>query len=65
MQCPDILKQIRQAIDAGRVDAIIQSTDKNFLTPVGGSVILTPSEEECDAISQVYAGRASLPPSSN
>ncbi|MFW9896043.1 MAG: O-phosphoseryl-tRNA(Sec) selenium transferase, partial [Candidatus Thorarchaeota archaeon] len=33
VQSPEWMKLIRAAIDAGRVDAIIQSTDKNFLTP--------------------------------
>jgi O-phospho-L-seryl-tRNASec:L-selenocysteinyl-tRNA synthase len=62
VQCPNILHIIRQAIDAGRVDAVIQSTDKNFLTPVGGSIIITPKEEQANAISKVYAGRASASP---
>jgi O-phospho-L-seryl-tRNASec:L-selenocysteinyl-tRNA synthase len=62
VQLPEILKKIRQAIDAGRVDAIIQSTDKNFLTPVGGAVIISPSQEIIDKISQVYPGRASAAP---
>ncbi|MFX1557325.1 MAG: O-phosphoseryl-tRNA(Sec) selenium transferase, partial [Promethearchaeota archaeon] len=39
VQSPDWMKLIRSAIDSGRVDAIIQSTDKNFLTPVGGALI--------------------------
>ena len=27
----------------GRVDAIVQSTDKNFLVPVGGAVVCGPN----------------------
>ena len=50
------------AIDAGNVDAIIQSTDKNFLTPVGGAVIASPIKENIKKISQSYAGRASATP---
>ncbi len=62
VQSPEWMKLIRSAIDAGRVDAIIQSTDKNFLTPVGGAVIASPSKETMTKISQAYAGRASAGP---
>jgi len=61
-QSPEWMKLIRVAIDAGRVDAIIQSTDKNFLTPVGGAIIASPSKEIIIKISQTYAGRASATP---
>ncbi len=62
VQSPEWMKIIRSAIDAGRVDAIIQSTDKNFLTPVGGAVIASPIKENITKISQTYAGRASATP---
>ena len=62
VQSPEWMKLIRSAIDAGRVDVIIQSTDKNFLTPVGGAVIASPHEEVITKISQAYAGRASAAP---
>jgi O-phospho-L-seryl-tRNASec:L-selenocysteinyl-tRNA synthase len=62
VQSPEWMKLIRAAIDAGRVDAIIQSTDKNFLTPIGGALIASPKEEIIDKISQAYAGRASATP---
>ena len=62
VQSPEWMKLIRSGIDAGRVDAIIQSTDKNFLTPVGGAVIASPSKENIIKISQGYAGRASATP---
>lgn len=62
VQSPEWMKLIRAAIDAGRVDAIIQSTDKNFLTPVGGALIASPIKESIDKISQAYAGRASATP---
>jgi O-phospho-L-seryl-tRNASec:L-selenocysteinyl-tRNA synthase len=62
VQSPEWMKLIRSAIDAGRVDAIIQSTDKNFLTPVGGAVIASPSKSNITKISQAYAGRASATP---
>ena len=62
VQSQELMKLIRSGIDAGRVDAIIQSTDKNFLTPVGGAVIASPSKENIIKISQGYAGRASATP---
>ncbi|MFW9781627.1 MAG: O-phosphoseryl-tRNA(Sec) selenium transferase, partial [Candidatus Heimdallarchaeota archaeon] len=62
VQSPEWMKLIRSAIDAGRVDAIIQSTDKNFLTPVGGAVIASPTKDIITKISQSYAGRASATP---
>ncbi len=62
VQSPEWMKLIRVGIDAGKVDAIIQSTDKNVLTPVGGAIIASPSEEIINKISQAYAGRASAAP---
>ncbi|MFX1370423.1 MAG: O-phosphoseryl-tRNA(Sec) selenium transferase [Promethearchaeota archaeon] len=62
VQSPEWMALIKSAIDAGRVDAIIQSTDKNFLTPVGGTVIASPIKENIIKISQAYAGRASATP---
>jgi O-phospho-L-seryl-tRNASec:L-selenocysteinyl-tRNA synthase len=56
------LKSLRGAIDAGRVDYIVQSTDKNFLTPVGGAVVCSPSAERIAAASSAYAGRATAQP---
>ena len=57
-----LMKLIRSAIDAGRVDAILQSTDKNFLTPVGGAIVSSPFEKNLVSISQAYAGRGSSAP---
>ncbi|MFX1394676.1 MAG: O-phosphoseryl-tRNA(Sec) selenium transferase [Promethearchaeota archaeon] len=62
VQSTDWMKLIRSAIDAGRVDVIIQSTDKNFLTPVSGALITSPYEDTITKISQAYAGRASATP---
>jgi O-phospho-L-seryl-tRNASec:L-selenocysteinyl-tRNA synthase len=62
VQSPEWMKLIRSAIDAGRVDVIIQSTDKNFLTPVGGALIASPKEEIIEKISRTYPGRASATP---
>jgi len=62
VQSRQIMKLIRGAIDAGRVDAVIQSTDKNFLTPVGGAIIASPSPSFTERASKLYAGRASAAP---
>eukprot|EP00727_Mastigamoeba_balamuthi_P005477 m51a1_g1549 putative o-phosphoseryl-trna selenium transferase-like (648) ;mRNA; r:570341-574802 len=53
---------LSEAIRTGRVDAIVQSTDKNFMVPVGGAVIASPSREFVDAVSRSYPGRASMSP---
>ena len=62
LQCPATVKLINRACVVGRVDAIICSTDKNFLVPVGGAIISSPKEQTIQAISKVYAGRASSAP---
>lgn len=62
VQSPEWMKMIRIGIDSGRIDAIIQSTDKNILTPIGGAIIASPEEEIITKISQAYAGRASATP---
>ena len=62
VQSTDWMSLIRSSIDAGRVDIILQSTDKNFLIPVGGALIASPSKETIEKVSQAYAGRASATP---
>ncbi len=62
VQSPKIMKMIRSAIFKGRVDAIIQSTDKNFLCPIGGSIIASPDENFLRKVAHSYAGRATAAP---
>lgn len=62
LQCPKTIKLINRACVVGRVDAIVCSTDKNFLVPVGGAIIVSPSAEQVEKIGKVYAGRASSSP---
>lgn len=50
---------IQEASRKGRVDAFVQSTDKNFLVPVGGAVIGAFDRNLLDRISKMYPGRAS------
>ncbi|MBD3404946.1 MAG: O-phosphoseryl-tRNA(Sec) selenium transferase [Candidatus Lokiarchaeota archaeon] len=62
IQSESVMASISSAIDAGRVDAVIQSTDKNFLTPVGGSIVVSPNESTINEIAESYAGRATAAP---
>jgi len=62
VQSQDIMKQIRSAIDAGRVDAVIQSSDKNFLAPIGGSIVVSQNPEIIKWTADTYAGRATAAP---
>jgi O-phospho-L-seryl-tRNASec:L-selenocysteinyl-tRNA synthase len=59
LQCFRTTKLINRACVVGRVDAIVCSMDKNFLVPVGGAIIISPSEQIIDAIGKIYPGRAS------
>ncbi len=48
-----------KASRTGRVDIVVQSTDKNLLVPVGGSIIAAFDENVLNRISRTYPGRAS------
>ena len=50
---------INQSSKSGRVDVVVQSTDKNLMVPVGGAVIASFDENIIKRISQFYPGRAS------
>eukprot|EP00470_Lotharella_oceanica_P010431 CAMPEP_0170197510 /NCGR_PEP_ID=MMETSP0040_2-20121228/66579_1 /TAXON_ID=641309 /ORGANISM="Lotharella oceanica, Strain CCMP622" /LENGTH=251 /DNA_ID=CAMNT_0010447199 /DNA_START=54 /DNA_END=809 /DNA_ORIENTATION=- len=54
--------RIDMAARQGRVDLYIQSTDKNLLVPVGGSIIAGFDKKVIDAVSKTYPGRASMSP---
>ena len=45
VQSRSVMQAIEQAARRGRVDAVVQSMDKNFLVPVGGALVcqLTPA----------------------
>ncbi|CAB4059492.1 SEPSECS [Lepeophtheirus salmonis] len=49
----------------GRIDAFVQSTDKNFMVPVGGAVISGFDKSVIGNISKTYPGRASSTPSTD
>jgi O-phospho-L-seryl-tRNASec:L-selenocysteinyl-tRNA synthase len=66
VQCAVCMKAIATASRHARLDAFVQSTDKNFLVPVGGAVVATASREHgpllLAKLRSTYPGRASLSP---
>jgi len=62
VQSQEVMAQLRSAIDAGRVDAVVQSSDKNFMAPVGGSIVVSPKPNIIEWTADTYAGRASAAP---
>mmetsp|Transcript_6066 Transcript_6066/g.17357 ORF Transcript_6066/g.17357 Transcript_6066/m.17357 type:complete len:487 (-) Transcript_6066:1411-2871(-) len=64
VQCAQLCKLLTAACRRGRVDAYVQSTDKNFMVPVGGAIVAAPSSNISlvEAINKVYPGRASVSP---
>ena len=59
LQCSKCCHLISDALRVGRVDLVVQSMDKNFLVPVGGSVLFGPLAE---TVNKIYPGRASMSP---
>ena len=47
-----------QAQRLGRVDVFVQSLDKNFLVPVGGSIIAGFDRSIVEHISKTYPGKS-------
>ena len=64
LQASKITHAVDEAMRRGRVDAVVQSTDKNFLVPVGGGIVLCDSKKHdaVDLVSKAYPGRASSVP---
>nr|KAF6502534.1 Sep (O-phosphoserine) tRNA:Sec (selenocysteine) tRNA synthase [Molossus molossus] len=54
---------IQQGARVGRIDAFVQSLDKNFMVPVGGAIIAGFNDSFIQEISKMYPGRASASPS--
>lgn len=61
-QCSKATEAINSACREGRVDVCVQSTDKNFLVPVGGGLVCSPSHDAVARICRTYPGRASSSP---
>lgn len=62
VQSSKCVHEVEQAMRRGRVDAVVQSLDKNFLMPVGGALVCSPSKEVVAQIATFYPGRASNAP---
>jgi len=66
--CTKIRDDILQSLSKGRIDCLVSSTDKNFMVPVGGSIIYSSNNiKTCkfnliEKIQQNYPGRASASP---
>lgn len=54
-----VIHQIERASRTGRVDLIVQSTDKNFMVPVGGAIVCSPNAEVIGDLAKMYPGRGS------
>uniref|UniRef100_A0A8C2Q725 O-phosphoseryl-tRNA(Sec) selenium transferase n=1 Tax=Cyprinus carpio TaxID=7962 RepID=A0A8C2Q725_CYPCA len=63
MQSSKCMHLIQQGARVGRIDAFVQSLDKNFMVPVGGAIIAGFDENFIKDISRMYPGRASASPS--
>ncbi|RUS18840.1 soluble liver antigen/liver pancreas antigen, isoform CRA_d [Endogone sp. FLAS-F59071] len=59
---PKCMNAISEAARQGRVDLYVQSTDKNFLVPVGGAVVAGPDKGLVEEVGRTYPGRASMSP---
>ncbi|RLN74641.1 hypothetical protein BBJ28_00020021 [Nothophytophthora sp. Chile5] len=62
VQASKCVHHVEQAMRVGRVDAVVQSLDKNFLMPVGGAIVCSSSREVVDRVAKFYPGRASATP---
>lgn len=63
VQSSKCMHLIQQGARVGRIDAFVQSLDKNFMIPVGGAVVAGFDESFIQEISKMYPGRASASPS--
>ncbi len=65
IQSREICRSVTSAWRKGRVDVVVQSTDKNCLVPVGGGFLLARKGCEgmiLDRVNSMYPGRASMGP---
>ena len=60
--CTKIIDMINKADKVGTVSLVISSTDKNFMVPVGGSLVYSSNSEMVEKIKKNYPGRASISP---
>ncbi|EFJ42488.1 hypothetical protein VOLCADRAFT_66969 [Volvox carteri f. nagariensis] len=62
VQSRQTCRAVAAAWSRGRVDAVVQSTDKNFMVPVGGALVAAPAARPglVAAVNGTYPGRASV-----
>ncbi|XP_048448136.1 O-phosphoseryl-tRNA(Sec) selenium transferase [Rhincodon typus] len=65
VQLSKCMHLIQQGARIGRIDAFVQSSDKNFLVPVGGAIVAGFDDVFINEISKMYPGRASASPSTD
>lgn len=53
---------LNQGNSHGSIDLVVQSTDKNFMVPVGGSIVFSYKKEMLAKVSELYPGRGSAAP---
>lgn len=62
VQSRKCMVKIENASRAGRVDAFVQSTDKNFMVPVGGAIVASSDADFVAQVAETYPGRGSSTP---
>lgn len=62
LQSSRCMHLIQEAARKGRVDAFVQSTDKNFMVPVGGAIVSGFDKGLLERVARIYPGRASSSP---
>lgn len=62
VQSTKCMARLEQAFKHGHIHAYVQSTDKNFMVPVGGAIIAGFDKEFVEHIARSYPGRGSASP---
>ncbi|KAI9209895.1 soluble liver antigen/liver pancreas antigen [Polychytrium aggregatum] len=62
LQSSKFMHALSEGCRIGRVDVFVQSTDKNFMVPVGGAIVAGPHKSLISDIGKMYPGRASMSP---
>ena len=55
-RCMNVINEASQKYGTSGVYAVVQSTDKNLLVPVGGAIVTSCDESVLDRLSSTYAG---------
>ena len=60
--CTKIIDILNKADKIGNMTLIVSSTDKNFMVPVGGSLVYSSNANMIEKLKKNYPGRASISP---